>query len=117
MREKSEVKSALSAHMCRLESPSRSVETEPENFLNTASPGKSSSWIRPSEMMTTPAIFPHCMAFQKGRDWYWYTFFFALGLHAEEVGLFCSKLPWELVLCNGHAVDRVAKRKQRPNTI
>ena len=54
MREKSETKSALSAHMCRLESPSRSIESEPENVLNAASPGRSSSWILPSEMMTTP---------------------------------------------------------------
>ena len=31
MREKSEMKSHLSAQMCRLETPSRSVESEPEN--------------------------------------------------------------------------------------
>ena len=54
MRERSEMKSALSAHMCRLESPSRSIESEPENVLNTASPGRSSSWILASELMTTP---------------------------------------------------------------
>ena len=52
--EKSEMKSALSAQMCRLESPSRSVESEPENVLNTASPGRCSSWILPHEMMATP---------------------------------------------------------------
>ena len=54
MREKSEVKSRLSAQTCRLETPSRSVESEPENVLNTASPGRSSSWILPSERMSTP---------------------------------------------------------------
>ena len=54
MREKSEMKSHLSAQMCRLETPSRSVESEPENVLNTASPGRCSSWILPSEMMSTP---------------------------------------------------------------
>ena len=52
MREKSEMKSALSAQMCRLESPSRTVESEPENVLNTVSPGRSSSWILPFEMMS-----------------------------------------------------------------
>ena len=54
MCEESEMKSALSAHMCRRESPSRSVESEPESFLNTASPGRCSSWFLPNEMMTTP---------------------------------------------------------------
>ena len=54
MHEKSEMKSRLSAQMCRLESPSRSVESEPENVLNTAAPGRSSSWILPTEMMSTP---------------------------------------------------------------
>ena len=54
MRQKSEMKSALSAQMCRLESPSRSVESEPENVLNATSPGRCSSWILPHEMMTTP---------------------------------------------------------------
>ena len=48
------MKSALSVQMCRLESPSRSAESEPENVLNTASPGRCSSWILPHEMMTTP---------------------------------------------------------------
>ena len=46
--------SALSAQMCRLETPSRSVESEPENVLNTASPGRCSTWILPHEMMITP---------------------------------------------------------------
>ena len=52
MREKSEMQSHLSAHMCKLEhtSPSRSLESEPDNVLNTASPGRSSKWILPSEM-------------------------------------------------------------------
>ena len=54
MREKSEMQSHPSAQMCRLETPSRSVESEPENVLNTASPGQSSSWILPNEMMSTP---------------------------------------------------------------
>ena len=56
MREKSEMQSHLAAHMCKLEhtSPSRSLELEPDNVLNTASPGQSSAWILPSEMMTTP---------------------------------------------------------------
>ena len=54
MREKSEMKSHLSAQMCRLDNPSRSVESDPQNVLNTASPGRSSSWILPTEMMSTP---------------------------------------------------------------
>ena len=54
MREKPEMQSHLSAQMCRLETPSRSVESEPENVLNTDSPGRSSSWILPIEMMSTP---------------------------------------------------------------
>ena len=33
-------------------SPSRSVESEPENVLNTRSPGRCSAWILPSEMET-----------------------------------------------------------------
>ena len=48
------MQSHLSAQMCRLEAPSRSVESEPENVLNTASPGRSSSWILPTEMLSTP---------------------------------------------------------------
>ena len=37
MKEKSEVKSHLAAHMCRIDQtvPSRTVESEPENVLNT----------------------------------------------------------------------------------
>ena len=56
MCEKSEMQSRLSAHMCKLKqtSPSRSLESEPDNVLNTTSPGRSSAWILPNEMMTTP---------------------------------------------------------------
>ena len=54
MREKSEMQASMSAQMCRLGSPSRTVESEPENVLNTASPGRCSSWILPSGMMSTP---------------------------------------------------------------
>ena len=56
MREKSEMQSHLSTHVCKLEqtSPSKSLESEPDNVLNTASPDRSSSWILPSEMMSTP---------------------------------------------------------------
>ena len=56
MREKSEMQSHLSAHMCKMEhtSPSRSLESEPDNVLNTASPSRSSAWILPSKMPTTP---------------------------------------------------------------
>ena len=54
VREKSEMQSHLAAHMCKLEHsiPSRSVESEPENVLNTRCPGRCSSWILPSEMET-----------------------------------------------------------------
>ena len=41
------MKEALSAQMCRLEQPSLTVEAEPENVLNTASPGRTSTWIQP----------------------------------------------------------------------
>ena len=41
MREKSEMQAALSAKMCRLEPASLTVESEPENVLNTACPGRS----------------------------------------------------------------------------
>ena len=51
-REKSEVQATLSAKMCRLEPPSLAIESEPENVLNTACPGRSSSWILPAELMT-----------------------------------------------------------------
>ena len=54
MHEKSEMQSHLSAHMCKIEqtSPSRSLESEPENVLNTRSPSRCSAWILPSEMET-----------------------------------------------------------------
>ena len=52
MQEKSELQAALSAKMCRVESPSLSVEAEPENLLNTECPGRSPSWIVPAELMT-----------------------------------------------------------------
>ena len=54
VREKSEMQSHLAANMCKLEHsiPSRSVGSEPENMLNTRSPGRCSSWILPSEMET-----------------------------------------------------------------
>ena len=40
--------------MCKIETsiPSRSVESEPENVLNTRSPGRSSRWILPAELET-----------------------------------------------------------------
>ena len=54
MREKSEMQSHLAANMCKLEHsvPSRSVESEPENVLNTRSPGRCSRWILPEELET-----------------------------------------------------------------
>ena len=52
MREKSEMKTVLSVNMCRLEQPSLTFEAGPENVLNTASPGRPSSWILSSELMT-----------------------------------------------------------------
>ena len=54
MRERSEMKSHLAANMCRIEQtvPSRTVEAEPENTLNTLSPGRSSRWILPHELET-----------------------------------------------------------------
>ena len=51
-REKSEVQAALSAKMCRLEPPSLTVDSKPENALNTACPRRSPSWILPAELMT-----------------------------------------------------------------
>ena len=54
MREKSEMQAATSAQMCRLESPSLTVESVLDNVLNTASPGRCSLWILPFEMMRTP---------------------------------------------------------------
>ena len=54
MREKSEMKAHLAANMCKIEQtvPSRTVDAEPENTLNTLSPGKSSRWILPHELET-----------------------------------------------------------------
>ena len=54
MREKLEMKSHLAANMCRIEQtvPSRTVEAEPDNVLNTLSPGRNSRWILPSELET-----------------------------------------------------------------
>ena len=50
MRAKSEMQSHLATNMCRLETPSRTVESEPVSVLNTCSPGRPHSWILPSEM-------------------------------------------------------------------
>ena len=52
MREKSEMHSHLAANMCKIEHsvPSRSVESEPENVLNTRSPGRCSRWLLPEEL-------------------------------------------------------------------
>ena len=54
MREKSEMQSHLAANVCMLEHsvPSRSVESEPENVLNTRSPRRCSKWILPEELET-----------------------------------------------------------------
>ena len=54
MKEKSEMQSHLAANMCRIEQsvPSRSVESELENVLNTRSPGRSTRWILPAELET-----------------------------------------------------------------
>ena len=54
MKEKSEMKSHLAANMCRIDQtvPSRTVEPEPENTLNTLSPGRSTRWILPQELET-----------------------------------------------------------------
>ena len=54
MREKSEMQSHLAANMCKLERsvPSRNIESEPENVLNTRSPGRCSRWILPEELET-----------------------------------------------------------------
>ena len=48
------MKSHLAAHMCRIEQtvPSRTVEAEPDNTLNTLSPGRNSRWILPHELET-----------------------------------------------------------------
>ena len=54
MREKSEMQLHLAANMCKLENsvPSRSVESEPEDVLNTRSPGRCSRWNLPEELET-----------------------------------------------------------------
>ena len=54
MKEKSEMKSHVSANMCSIDQtvPSRTVESEPENVLNTLSPGRSQRWILPHELET-----------------------------------------------------------------
>ena len=54
MKEKSEMKSHLAANMCKVDHimPSRTVESEPENVLNTLSPGRSPRWILPNELET-----------------------------------------------------------------
>ena len=54
MREKSEMKSHLAANMCKIDQtlPSRTVESGPENVLNTLSPGRSTRWILPEELET-----------------------------------------------------------------
>ena len=48
------MQSHLAANMCKLEHsvPSRSVGSEPENVLNTRSPGRCSRWILPDELET-----------------------------------------------------------------
>ena len=53
-REKSEMQSRLAANVCKIEHsvPSRSVESEAENVLNTLSPGRCSRWILPEELAT-----------------------------------------------------------------
>ena len=54
MRERSELKTHLAANMCRIEqtTPSRTVDAEPDNTLNTLSPGRTSRWILPQELET-----------------------------------------------------------------
>ena len=54
MGERSEMKSHLAANMCRVEQtvPSRTVEAEVDNVLNTLSPGRSTRWILPNELET-----------------------------------------------------------------
>ena len=46
----------LAANMCSIDHtvPSRTVESEPENVLNTLSPGRSQRWILPHELATPP---------------------------------------------------------------
>ena len=54
MREKSEMKSHLTANMCKIDQmvPKRTVESEPESVLNTMSPGRSTRWIPLHELET-----------------------------------------------------------------
>ena len=56
MKEKSEMKLHLDANVCSIDHtvPSRTVESEPENVLNTLSPGRSQRWILPHELATPP---------------------------------------------------------------
>ena len=53
-KEKSEMQSHLAANMCKIEHsvPSRSVESEPENVLNTRCPGRNTRWILRAELET-----------------------------------------------------------------
>ena len=48
------MKSHMAANMCKLEqlTPSRTVDSEPENILNTLSPGRNSRWLLPDELET-----------------------------------------------------------------
>ena len=48
------MQSHLAANVCRIEQsmPSRTVKSEPENVLNTLSPGRSTRWILPHELET-----------------------------------------------------------------
>ena len=52
MQEKSGIKAALSASMCRLKQPSLTVEAKPENVLNAASAGRRSSLMSPVRLTT-----------------------------------------------------------------
>ena len=52
MKEKSEMQSRLAANVCEQSVPSRSVDSEPDNVLNTLSPGRSTRWILPEELET-----------------------------------------------------------------
>ena len=54
MKEKSETKSHLAANVCKTEQPAprRTVDSKPENVLNTLSPGRSARWILPHELET-----------------------------------------------------------------
>ena len=54
VREKSEMRTHLAAHMFKIDQtmPSMTVESEPENVLNTLSPGCNSRWILPAELET-----------------------------------------------------------------